>query len=291
MRARIVFATLLVLSIASPAAATPPTIEHFTAALSDLNLITLDWQVFGGDSSNLLYIYDDVGFRGQKCRPLPQGGCSTTIRVPTSATYRYTLSVRNASLEFATRTVEINVPDLTAPTTAAANVDVDMLNVTQQTIYWQHAANAAGYVRVLTSNPFAPPYADNQPTTGNVTVPASALAIGRNEYTIQYCEHPPSNATPVLCSDSVPFVFNVRPAHFAGDYRQFVPTGQGLTLSWSGSGNWWFIESPTLGIATWVTQPTYTVPASSFTDGVHHFQHIGILSLEFHVDKLSRPLL
>src|SRR5947208_1721196 len=62
-RIGILLAALVASAVASPAGATPPTIQHFTAMLSDLNLITLDWQVSGGDSSNLLYIYDDVGFR------------------------------------------------------------------------------------------------------------------------------------------------------------------------------------------------------------------------------------
>ncbi len=273
-RIEIVLAALVAVAIASPAGATPPTIQHFTATRSDLNLITLDWQVSGGDSSNLLYIYDDIGFRAQACRTLPQPpGCSTTKRVTNGGVYRYTLSVRNAALEFATQTVEITVLDLPAPASQTANVDVDMLNVQQQSIWWQHAPSSAGFVRIYGTAPFAPPIADNQPTTGTYPVPASALAIGRNIYTIQYCERPPSNSNvPALCSDGVPFVFNVRPAHFAGDYRQFVPAGQSLTLSWSGSGNWWFVEAPSLNIGTWVTQPTYTVPASALTQGVHQFK-------------------
>jgi hypothetical protein len=57
-----------------------------------------------------------------------------------------------------------------------------------------------------------------------------------------------------------------------GDYRQFVPVGQSLPLAWSGSGNLWFLEAPSLGIGVWLGQPTYTAPASALAEGVHTFK-------------------
>ncbi len=88
------FATL---AIPARAGATSHVIQHFTASRSDLNLITRDWTVSGRDPSNLLYIYEDIGYRPQNCRSLPQlPGCSTTTRTTRGGFYRNTLSVRNA---------------------------------------------------------------------------------------------------------------------------------------------------------------------------------------------------
>lgn len=147
-----------------------------------------------------------------------------------------------------------------------------MLNVQPQTLWWLHAPSPVGFVRISKFSIVA----DNMPTSGTYMVVPSALTVGRNIYTIQYCERPVSDST-VLCSDGVPFVFNVRPAHFAGDYRRFVPVGQSLTLTWSGSGNYWFLEAPTLNFGAWVSQSTYTVPASVLTPGVHSFKLISCL--------------
>jgi hypothetical protein len=83
----IAIAAIVATACASQAAT--PVIGHFTATLSEKNKITLDWQVSGGNSSSLLYIYETVGFQAQACPNLLgryplAGGTADLFPMPTA---------------------------------------------------------------------------------------------------------------------------------------------------------------------------------------------------------------
>jgi hypothetical protein len=255
-----------VIALPTASFAAPPTIGHFTGTVSDSNLVKLDWQVSGGDSSNLLYIYD-LGFEPQSCVSATQPvGCSTTFRVSAGAVYRYTLQVRNASMQFMTATIDVTVPPLTGPTTPAARVDVDMLNVQPQTLSWTHTGT--GYVKITPPGAFGPT-ATNYPATGSLAIPVSSLPLGTNTYRLAYCLKPDPNGA-AICSAATPMNFVVGPARFTGPYRHFTAVSQAVTLNWGGSGNEWFLSAPTLGVSgVWLNTPSYTIPAANVVAGVH----------------------
>src|SRR5262245_18972599 len=92
-------ALALLLLPVSPASAAPPVVT-FSGAVSDTNLVTLTWTVTGNDSSNLLYIYEDIGFKAADCIAGAPSGCSFSFRARFGGVSRYTLSVKNAAGEY-----------------------------------------------------------------------------------------------------------------------------------------------------------------------------------------------
>jgi hypothetical protein len=249
--------------------AATPNILSFTATLSDMNRVTLDWRVANGNPANQVYIYDSVGYRDQACPELQQQGCSTSLRVGKAGVYRYTLSVENAS-GVSTRTTEVTVPAvLEAPTVGTRLVGVNMFDIQPQTLSWSHPPGS-GYVRIWPPGSLFP-FGTQFPLIGDYTVQPQALAVGHQTYHVQYCEVPEVGNTP-FCSDQVPATFVVRPAQFDGDHRKFIPAGQPATLTWSGPGNSWVIFAPTLGISQWTSQKTFTFSASQLTEGMHEIR-------------------
>lgn len=273
-------ATLLLLAtfalVPARADAAPPVVHHFTATVTDTNLVTLDWQVSGA-SSNLLYIYD-LGFRPVSCPGQQPSGCSTSFRVGESGVRRYTLSVRNGS-EFTNVVAEVDVPKLSPPQVAAARVHVDMLDPQDQTLAWTHPASGpieTHFVQVRPHGSFRNlgQGSDGLPGThfpldGSHPVTVDDLPdVGAVTWSVSYCIQPVAGQK-ALCSTSTEVTFAVEPAQLDGPSRRFAPVGQDLALSWSGSGNWWYVSSPSLGVSQWTTTPSITIPGASVTAGVH----------------------
>lgn len=251
---------------ASPAAASPPVIGHFSATVSDTNLVTLDWQVNGGSPSNLLYIFD-VGFRPINCANVQPVGCSTSFRVTTGGIRSYTLQVNNDALQNVTSTITVDVPDLAPPTTPTHRVVVDMLNVQPQTLTWSHPGND-GFVQIRPPGSFLTP-STHYSRTGTLPVPKTSLPIGLSTYTLSYCKQPDPSAA-AICSEGTPMTFAVGPDQFTGAFRRFVPANQSLTLNWSARGTNWLLTAPSLGVTgVWLSSPNYTIPAAQVTAGVH----------------------
>ncbi len=252
-------------SVPRVAAAAVPTIQSFTATVTDLNRIKLNWNVTGGVTGNQVYIYEDVGPEPVSCPATEKVGCSVTLRVRDPGVYRYVLSATNAS---GTRTavVEANVPDsLTPPVATNLPIHVDMYDVQPQTFSWTHAG--PGYVRVTPPGSFFT-LGTQFPASGSYSVSAGSLGLGQNSYSLAYCEAPaPSEQE--FCSSNVEVTYSVEGAKIAGEYREFVPAGQPVTLTWSGSGNGWYVDAPTLGVSTWVSAPQYTFTAAQLTSGIH----------------------
>ncbi|HTD50082.1 MAG TPA: hypothetical protein VK771_05750, partial [Acidimicrobiia bacterium] len=265
-------ATIGMVGVPAGARASSLSIEHFRARVSDTNRITLDWQVRGGNSSRTVNI-SGLGARPQACPAQRSGGCSTSLRVETGGMYRYTLSVRNDANRVATSTIEVLVRPLAPPSTSSARVDVDMLHIRPQTLSWTHTG--PGFVEIYAPDSLHP-YRTRFPATGTFTVPTTSLPIGKSTFTLSYCEQPAVHA--VLCSSATPVTFVVGPAEFAGPFRRFVSVHRDLPLSWSGSGNVWLLSAPSLGVNTWLTSPTFTIPGAEVTAGVHE---ISVVSCSF----------
>jgi hypothetical protein len=83
---------LLAMSQHSHAAA--PTLDHFDVQLPDINEVTVTWKTTDA-FNNLVYIYEDIGFKGSWCPGQPQGRCSVSVRVDKPGLYRYTLQPAN----------------------------------------------------------------------------------------------------------------------------------------------------------------------------------------------------
>lgn len=254
--------------------AAPPTIHHFTASLSELNKITLDWRVSGGDPSNLLYIYEDVGFRLQSCPATQPSGCSTSFRVENPGVYRYTLSVRNGS-EFANQTVEVTVDSPAAPTFPRYETAVDLLAVEDQRIDLEDRPGS-GFFQLTQGGSILPsptPY----PPGGTIPISASELVRGKNDYTLKFCESFAPGSTP-LCSTATPLRFNVRPDPLDGPYRRFENPAAPISFRWQpGIANVWNLAiypvprdaAAPAAFATWTGQPFHTLPANALAPGVY----------------------
>lgn len=277
IRGRSIVAIAVTLAIAAAPWAThaaPPAIVDFSATVAQRNRITLHWQVEGATASNLLYIYDSVGFRPVACPDRQPAGCSTSFRVDRGGTHRYTLSVRNDAMEYANRSIDVQISVLSAPA-APARIDVDVLDPQPQTFSWSRSGS--GFVRLLLPGSAFPP-AVEYPATGSYTVPATDLPVGRHTYELQYCERFAPNELP-LCSPARGMTFVVGPARFAGAYRRFVPAHQPVSLSWSGSGSFWHLSAPSLGIqGVWLTHPSYTVPGQRVIAGLHRIELVSCAS-------------
>jgi len=227
--------------------------------------------VSGGDPSNLLYVYSDntqvadPGFLPQRCDG-SSTGCSTTVRVPVGGVYRFTVSVRNGAGEFTNRTVDTTVPTLSRPTVPVGQLltRVDMFAIGPRTFSWSHPG--PGHVRITKPGSFAP-LPTTFPATGSFTVSAEDLPLGRTRWLVQYCEGTGSER---ICSDSTVVGFLVGPARFHGPERRFVAQGTALSLSWSGSGNFWYVSDPQLGPNPELVQTDqWTFPATA-APGVHN---------------------
>ncbi|MGO9876796.1 MAG: hypothetical protein ACLPVY_23725 [Acidimicrobiia bacterium] len=263
------------------AGASPVSIVHFTALVSNTNEVTLDWQVRGGDSSGTLNI-SGVGVQPQTCPVRQAVGCSTSLRVANAGVFRYTLSVHNDARQVARSTIEVSVKPPPPPSTPSPRVDVDMLNIHSQTLSWSH--DGSGFVEIFPPDS-ARPYGRRFPPTGTFAVRTSSLPIGRSTFYVSYCVDPPLNKVP-FCSAGTPVTYAVGPAEFSGPYRKFVPADQNLRLSWSGSGNAWLLNAPTLGITKWLTSPSFTIPAADVTAGVHEISVVSC-SLQASTDRCS----
>ncbi len=248
----------------SAAHASSLTIGHFTATVSDVNEITFDWQVSGGATSNQVSI-DDVGLEPQACPDRQPVGCSTSVRVARGGYFRYTLSVSDDLSQVATATTEVFVPPLTPPTTPSPRVNVDMLRRRPQTLSWSHGG--PGFAKLILPRSLVP-MAETYPATGAFSVTTTSLPIGGSTFHVLYCEQPDPNQT-AFCSQATPVTFVVGPSRFSGPYRHFVPVHHSVRLSWSGSGNSWYLSSPTLGVAAWLRTSSFTVPAAQVSVGLH----------------------
>ncbi|HEY6557538.1 MAG TPA: hypothetical protein VI072_09705 [Polyangiaceae bacterium] len=266
-RVRLILPLVLLGALApvSPASAAPPTLT-VTGALVGANGVKISWTISGGDSSNLLYVYSDnagfvdPGFKAQVCSPTPNG-CSMTINVSKGGVYRFTVSVKNNAGEFSNRSAEVVVSGLAPPVVPASQLPtfVDMFNTGPRSFSWSRSG--AGYVEI--KKPGAWSFLPTAfPASGSYTVPASDLAKpGASSWSIQYCE---GTGTSKICSDQAAAHFIVGPARFNGDERRFVGQGQTLGLSWSGSGNAWFVSTdPPLGSGVWLAAPSWTFPATA----------------------------
>jgi len=250
----------------TPSASAAPPVVQFTATLDDTNRITLAWTVTGGDSSNLLYLYEDIGFKAQDCTPGTPNACSHTLRVTSGGVYRYTLSVKNNAGEYTNVTREVTVTPPTRPTVPSGRVHVDMLNPQPQTLSWTHPGPVdpdRSYVTLTPPGGFYP-LATEFALTGSYTVPVDKLAT----WNVRYCTRAGAGQT-ALCSAGAPVTYVVEPAQIEGPYRRFVATNQAVTLSWAGSGNMWHVASPSLGLSQWTTTPSITIPATAVVSGVH----------------------
>lgn len=270
------------------AAPTGPSIGSFTATLSDTNLITLAWNVSGGDASNLLYV-TGVGFRPQNCAPAGQpAGCSTQVRVNTSGIHEYTLLLRDDPNNRINATAQVSVARLEPPVVwigpetsdnGVRSVHVDEYDVQPQTMHWGPAPGAQwspnGFIELTKAGSIFPigSHLDGLPgtkfaLTGSREIPVVDLADGSGGYSAKYCIQPAANQ-PALCSSPRIAQVSVGGARFGGDYRRFVPSGQDVTLTWGGAGNVWFVSAPSLGIATFTSTPSMTVPSSQLSAGIH----------------------
>jgi hypothetical protein len=269
-----VWVLMLMLPVGDAFAA-PPTLS-VTGTRVGQNGIKIAWTVTGGDSTNLLYVYsengtEDVGFRAQSCNGSTTS-CSTTLNVPNGGVFRYVVSVKNNAGQFTNRAVEVTVPGLTPPSVSSALVNLDMFNVAEQTLSWSRSG--AGFVNVYGPTGFNP-VAPRRPPTGSMTIPVSQLPIGRNTWSIEYCER--SGDSEICSSDRTQVTYVVGPSRFTGDNRKFTPAGRALALSWNVVGNGWFVSAPSLGIGTWVSQPSFTIPATA-AQGAHN---VSLVSCDF----------
>src|SRR5690349_2648763 len=174
----VLLATIGALLVPAAARASSMSIQHFTATVSDTNKITLDWQVSGGDSSGMLYIFG-LGARPQACPARQAVGCSASLRVPRGGVFRFTLSLHNDAMQELNSTIETFVRPLAPPTTPAPRIHVDMLDIRPQTLSWTHAG--AGFVEV--TPPDSPlPFTTRFAPAGSYTVPASSLPTGRSTF-------------------------------------------------------------------------------------------------------------
>jgi hypothetical protein len=259
--------------VPAAAHASSVSIEHFAATVSDMNKVTLDWQVRGGTSAGTVNI-SGLGARPQVCPAHQTVGCSTSLRVGTGGMFRYTLSVHNDATRVATSTIEVLVTPPSPPSTSGPRVDIDMLDRHAQTLSWTHAGS--GFVEIYPPDSLRPSHT-RFPPTGTFTVRAANLPIGNSTFNLAYCEQSAFDTVP-LCSTPTPVTYVVGPAQFAGPYRRFVSAHQPLPLSWSGSGNVWLLSAPSLGVTRWLTTPTFTIPAVSMSAGVHE---ISVVSCSF----------
>jgi hypothetical protein len=242
----------------------PPTIQGFNATISNFNKVTLTWQTEGGDPSNLLYIYGpslkgaatlDVGFQ------LQDG--TTSFRVP-FGTHRYTLAVRSAASERMTRQIEVDVAPPPPPDIiSATELRVNMFDRVAQTISWAPVPDT--FVQMLMPN-------GTQATTASssyqvTSAELQSLQFGRHRYRLTTCRNV-TDGDP-YCGESSSVYVHIGGAKFDGDFRQFVPSGQGAGVSWSGSGNFWHLSSASLGIDQWLLTPSYSILAAKLKPGAH----------------------
>ena len=166
---------------------------------------------------------------------------------------------------------------LTPPSTGNPRIVVDMLNIRPPKLSWSHAGS--GFVKIYPPGEVHP-YPTRFPATGTFA-PRTQLPIGRSTFSVSYCKRPAPRAAP-LCSAGTPITYVVGPAEFRGPHRKFVPAHRNLKLSWSVSGNVWHLIAPTLGVAKWLTKPTFAIRAADMVAGVHQ---ITLVSCSF----TSRP--
>jgi hypothetical protein len=248
----------------SRALSAAPLIQNFTATVTDTNLITLDWTITDGAASSFVDL-GELGRFPQSCPSVQPVGCSTSVRVMLAGVQRYTLSVADSPERTGSATVEAFVSPLAPPTTPQARIVVDMLNVGPRVLSWSHAG--PGFVKIVPPGAVWP-YSTEFPATGMLAVPASALRPGSRTFQLRYCERAQPGVV-AICSPATPVTYAVGPATIAGPYRKFATANHSLTLSWSGSGNKWFLYAPTLGVTAWLTSPGFTVPGAWVSPGVH----------------------
>ncbi len=274
-----------ILGMPVPAAfATPPTIPTFTASVSDLNLVTLRWRTVGGYDDKpyrVVYIYgprlypgegwspvvrDDVAFQPQS---LGSSAVSTSFRADPGH-HTYTLEVKSNAGETATRSVAVDIAAPRPPLTPFSTLRMNPFAPKNVAISWTIDKVRGAKDRVKIVPPPSLGLGTIDPATSPYIVTPRQLPGGdlRSTYQLVACRnnHDAHVNFQELCSEPTNVVVDRSGAKFAWK-RQQTAMGTSPTVTWSGPGNVYLVESSDLTLdddstpnSTWVAGRSLTIP-------------------------------
>ncbi|HEV7731872.1 MAG TPA: hypothetical protein VGR62_06905 [Candidatus Binatia bacterium] len=234
--------------------APPPQIPTLTATLTAPNTVTLRWATSGGLPGQSIHLYgawhdpatgtyfEDVGFRTDQQNPT---GLSFRTRF---GRHRYVLSLPTATGDVL-RAVEIDVLGPSAPNVATPTVNLFSGTLADTTIGWDNPTSGH-FVRIAIG-------ADRFTTAvgaASYTFPKAyleGLGLGAHRVDMTTCRSM-TGQTPKMsgdfCGDRTTIFIEIGGAAFTGPARVHVATGDDATVSWTPTGQFFFLDAPSLGI-------------------------------------------
>lgn len=264
----------------------------FSARVSDVNLLTLSWEL--RNASPAVELREgagsrSLGFRDADCDGDPATmSCSTSFRVDSGGTHTYSILVTNADSDrlIASDSALVHAP---SPPSLQGGGRVDMLNVEDQSISWSHEASCLGggeevvdcwqgaqpadevadeWVEIRPANLLAPwqreERLDNRASP--FVVRSSDIAeSGIHRWLARYCVEPsgvrgPADDSSRLCSANRDVNFIVGPARWKGPHwiELNSPVEDLIVSHTNDSGDAWVASSDTLvddPLGDWTIDP------------------------------------
>jgi hypothetical protein len=244
-----------------------------TVTRSDTNALTVRWEVTNGlfALAPQVDVEPRVGRRPARC----EGACEVTVRTNESGVKRFTLTARNGAGGLTQAVAEVDVPDIPppAPEMSLHRVDPFASPAEPQVVEWDPPAGftpAPGdYVQVRRADSVFP-LADHLPLDGSFTLTGDLRATTSPvSWSVAYCRRPDPAGLP-LCSTGRLVTFDPRPVIVDAPFRRLVDVGEPATVTWTGFGEQWTVDAPTLGVHDQVVDdPTFTFLGSSVVEGSH----------------------
>lgn len=241
-----------------------PTVE-LAARMVDANLLELHWRARDTLAGAPLLGNIETGLVDEPTIDLVPGSCGAgtwcgaEVRVGRAGWTRATLTVAVGARELQA-SAEALVDRLPDPVVAGERMVLDLFGAEPQVLRWAPPPGVAPGAPLETDfvQLFAPgrvvPFATKFPLDGEFVAPAAERATGDPKtWNLRYCRRPqggPEVIEDVVCSPGVQVTFDPEGAQFTGplggDVRQVVEPGDDLELSWSGPGDEFVLEAPTL---------------------------------------------